>query len=46
MYKYKGGRLMNLIIELIDYYSFNNYVLFKFVIIKGKGVKVWDIDGK
>ncbi|MGU3126747.1 aminotransferase class III-fold pyridoxal phosphate-dependent enzyme [Staphylococcus aureus] len=46
MYKYKGGRPINSIIELTDYYSSNNYAPLKLVISKGKGVKVWDTDGK
>ncbi|HHC9238113.1 TPA: aminotransferase class III-fold pyridoxal phosphate-dependent enzyme [Staphylococcus aureus] len=37
---------MNSIIELTDYYSSNNYAPLKLVISKGKGVKVWDTDGK
>ncbi|HDJ3184670.1 TPA: ornithine--oxo-acid transaminase [Staphylococcus aureus] len=37
---------MNSIIELTDYYSSNNYAPLKLVITKGKGVKVWDTDGK
>ncbi|CAC7463333.1 Ornithine aminotransferase [Staphylococcus aureus] len=37
---------MNSIIELTDHYSSNNYAPLKLVISKGKGVKVWDTNGK